>query len=106
MARGRCIMAGRTGLCERRTVRVTYDVPPEVVSAVEGRAGALGVDVSEYVTARLVEGVVPKTVAMRIGAMVRDGKTDAYIAGVLSYTPGRVATIRRSLGLSPNKNRR
>ncbi len=84
-------------------MKVTYDLPPEIVSAVEGHAGALGKTVDEYVAERLVDAVDPPTTRIRVGSMVREGRSDAYIAAVLSYAPGRIAEIRRSLGLPANK---
>lgn len=96
-------MARRRRREEGRDVRVRYNLPADLVSAIEGRAGELGLTVDEYVTERLRETTVPATVKMRVGAMVRDGKSDADIGIVLHYQPGRVADIRRSLGLPANR---
>lgn len=85
---------------------MTYDLPPEVIGAVEGRAGGEGVPVDEFVGERLLATSVYATVRERVGQAVAEGMCDADIAGMMHYPPGRIATIRRSLGLAANKRYR
>lgn len=83
-------------------MRVTYEIPPDVVSAVEGRSGAAHVTADEYVAERLRESVSFPSVRTRVDIYVAAGFCDADIAAMMHYTPGRIASIRRSLGLKPN----
>lgn len=84
-------------------MRVTYEIPGDVVSAVEGRAGESQKTVDEYVTDHLRETVTYPAVKNRVADLVCEGYTDAEIAAVMKYVPGRIATIRRELGLKPNR---
>lgn len=84
-------------------MRVTYDIPADVVGAVEGRAAEAHLSIDQFVTARLHDAVIFTSVKTRVMNYVCDGLCDADIAAVMSYTPGRIADIRRSLGLKANR---
>jgi hypothetical protein len=84
-------------------MQVTYDLPPDVISAIEGAAGRSHQTVDEYVETRLRFLSSHLDVREYIGDRVCEGLCDADIATELNCPPGRVATIRRSLGLRANK---
>jgi hypothetical protein len=84
-------------------MKVTYNLPPEVVFAIEGHANQAAVSVDEYVARYFRETVIYPSVRDSVADLVKGGATDADIAATLRYSPGRIATIRRSLGLPPNK---
>lgn len=87
-------------------MKVTYDLPPDIVSAVEGLAGIVGITVDEYVAERLRSTAITHTVRQTVKELAEGGMPDADIAATLLHSPGAVAAIRRSMGIPANRRYR
>ena len=87
-------------------MRIMVDLDPRDVWRIQERAERLGVTPGQVLRGELESRRNAANVRERVRALVVSGACDADIAGELSYTPGRVAKIRRELGLPANRRYR
>lgn len=84
-------------------MKVQFDLDPRDVWRIQAKAEALGVRPGDVLRDELATRREYAAVRERIRAYVTAGMCDADIAAEMHYTPGRIATIRRNLGLPANR---
>lgn len=83
-------------------MRVMVDLDPRDVWRIQETAERLGVQPGDVLRDELATKRTFVAVRERVRQLVADGACDADIAAAMSYTPGRIAEIRRGLGLPAN----
>lgn len=91
-------------------MKVTVDLDDALVAAVEARAVSLGLTVDEIVGSALShlrpQSLAALALTEQVKRHVTGGRTDAWIGDRLGLPVGRIAGVRRSAGLKPNRNLR
>ena len=83
-------------------MKVSIDLDPRTVWAVTETAERLGITNSELLEQRL-SGLRRLSIPERVRDLHARNFSDADMADELGYLVGRVAEIRRKLGLPPNR---
>ena len=89
-------------ITRKSTMKIQADLDPKTVWAVVETAERLGINNSDVLELRL-SGLRRQTVPERVKELHARNYSDADIADELGYLVARVATIRRRLGLPPNR---
>ena len=84
-------------------MRVMVDMDPKDVWRIQEEAERRGITPGDVLreTIRTRRGAA--AMRERVRGMVAEGKCDADIAGEFNVPPGRIAVIRRELGLPANR---